>query len=165
MYAYRYVFKFLGSFCMCFATVYASVNANQWVAHAERFPNPIAALLCPSTPRMQCSKATGKEYGQRVVVGDWLCYWPTIYSLTSCFPLCLSLLSLNECFFLAVATHCRVCKYVPCLSVPSSELVILASLARHIHKPLHIPLSSVLHYWCHSCSVTQLLCEEKTIED
>lgn len=151
---YRYVLKFLGSFCMCFATVFASVNANEWVTHAEHFPYPISPH-CSALPLPECRtvRPTGKEYGQRVVVGDWLCYWHTIYSLTSCFPL--SIMTVSQW----VTTHCSACKYVPCLSVPSSELVILASLARHTH----IPLSSVLDYWCHSCSVTQLLCEGKKL--
>lgn len=143
--------------------------------NAFQIPSPLRSAL----PLPECSAArqTGKEYGQRVVVGDWLCYWPTIYSLTSCFPLCLSPLCLHERFVcLSLRTVVRVnmsarpsvhlspgpafswdFPFLPCLSVSSFVLVILASLLRHIHKPLHIPLSSVLHYWCHSCSVTQLL--------
>lgn len=82
--------------CICVSSL---LNANQWIAQAERLSNPIAAPLCPSTTGMQCSKAGSMEYGQCVVVGDWLCYWPTIYPLTSCFPLCLSSHSLKVRLF------------------------------------------------------------------
>lgn len=144
----------------------------------------ILSPLRSALPLPECSAArqTGKEYGHCVVVGDWLCYWPTIYSLTSCFPLCLSPLSLHE---RSVCLSPRIVVYVnmsarpsvhlppgllrvtlslllsssplPRLSVSSFVLVIVAPPLRHIHKPLRIPLSSLLHCWCHSCSVTRLL--------
>lgn len=106
--------------------------------NAFQIPSPLRSAL----PLPECSAArhTGKECGQCVVVGDWLCYWPTIYSLTSCFPLCLSPLSLDHRF---VCLSRRIVVYVntsPCPSVhlsPSSTgfvLVIVASLLRQIHK-------------------------------
>lgn len=79
----------------------------------------IPSLLRSALPLPECSAArqTGKEYGQCVVVGDWLCYWPTIYSLTSCLPLCLSPLAHDERF---VCLSLRIVVYVnmsACLSV------------------------------------------------
>ena len=85
--------------------------------NAFQIPSPLRSAL----PLPECSAArqTGKEYGQCVVVGDWLCYWPTIYSLTSCFPLCLSPLCLDERF---VCLSLRIVAYVNMSARPSVHL-------------------------------------------
>lgn len=100
--------------------------------NAFQIPSPLRSAL----PLPECSAArqTGKEYGQCVVVGDWLCYWPTIYSLTSCFPLCLSPPSLQERF---VCLSLRIVVYVnmsppPPLPVHHIVRLLLWSFSCHL---------------------------------
>lgn len=146
--------------------------------NAFQIPLPLRSAL----PLPECSTArqTGKEYGQCVVVGDWLCYWPTIYSLTSCFTLCLSPLSLDERFVclslrIVVYVNMSACPAVhlslfhvtlwPLPLFPSSLLSFRLQLcisnlrfsAEAYSHTLHFPLSSVFHHSCQSYSVTQLL--------
>lgn len=136
------------------------------VSHPCRTLSKSPLILSFAPPLLECSAAWRTGNGVQAARS---CGWLVMVSghnpLINFLLSCLSLQSLDETFFLTVTAHRRLCKYVPCLSVPSFEWVIFASLLRHIHEPLHFPLSSVLHYWCHSCSVTQLLRGGETRED
>lgn len=106
--------------------------------NAFQIPSPLRSAL----PLPECSAArqTGKEYGQCVVVGDWLCYWPTIYSLTSCFPLCLSPPSLQErfvCLSLRIVVYVNMSPPPPSPSITSSiTSSVCCSGLSHVTSPL-----------------------------
>lgn len=192
------IFSFYSFFAasMCSETVFAGVcvcvspllNANQWVAQAERLSNPIAAPLCPSTPRMQCSKAD--RYGVRAVrCCGWLVMLLAHNLLINFLLSSLSITSVSrwEVCLSVTAEYFCVCKYVllpvqqfisllftclygfslcfrPFLSCLFCLRLCISNLgvsAGEFSAVLYFPPSSVLHYCCHSYSVTQ---QQESIE-
>ena len=124
LHVWRFFCSFLQCACALSLCLLVYVCLCCWMQISEspkqnafQIPSPLRSAL----PLPECSAArqAGMEYGQCVVVGDWLCYWPTIYSLTSCFPLCLSSQPLKE-RFACLSLRCVV--YVNVTAYPSVHL-------------------------------------------
>lgn len=138
--------------CMRFEVVYVCVspllNANQWVAQAERLSNPIAAPLCPSTPIMQCSKA-GRYGAQAARCCGWLVMLLAHNLLINFLLASLSVTTVYEWEVCpSVTAYCCVCKYV-CLSIHSSVLVSISLifLFDHCFSPRSSFLPPYLYHY------------------
>ena len=123
------IFFSFPTMCVCSAGVFRRclcVSAVECKSVSRPCRTPFKSHRRSALPLPECSAArqTGKEYGQCVVVGDWLCYWPTIYSLTSCFPLCLSPPSLQERF---VCLSLRIVVYVNMSAPPAPASASITS--------------------------------------